>query len=492
MKALKRKVLLIILDGFGVSGNGYGDATLEAKFIQSLRNTYPNSLLNASEEHVGLPSGQFGNSEVGHMTISSGKVVKQKLLMINDSISSCEFDQNPVLLNFLQNTKTCHIMGLFSDGGVHSHISHLFHCLKLLRLRNIKIRAHLFLDGRDVTMDSALNTLKTAVSNELIKVSEIASVHGRYYAMDRDRKWERTEVSYNAIKNADSAYKNVEDPIKMIEFFYKSGVFDENMPPFVMKGYSGALSNDSFWNINFRTDRMKQILTLIHSDGFKILNMTNVDEKIDRNSAVLFEKKEIKNTLGEVISKNGLRQLRIAETEKYAHITYFMNGGEDITYENEFRILVDSPKVADYAETPDMSSSEITQKLKEALSLESYDLIIVNYANADMIGHTGNFEICKKSLRMLDEHVKNVVETARNHEYEVLITADHGNAEHMINENDGTFCKTHSLSKVPFVYISDDRGSNLKNGSLQDIAPTVLSLLGIKIPNDMEGSCLIK
>jgi 2,3-bisphosphoglycerate-independent phosphoglycerate mutase len=258
-----------------------------------------------------------------------------------------------------------------------------------------------------------------------------------------------------------------------------------------MGGYEGANPPDSFWNINFRSDRMKQILNLIQKDKFKIMNMTNVDEKIDENSVTLFKRKKIKNTLGEIISNHRYKQIRIAETEKYAHVTYFLNGGEEVIYDNEERILVNSPKVPDYNSTPDMSSHIITENIMKALKSGDYDLIISNYANADMIGHTGNFEICKKSIRMLDNHIKKVVTEARINGYEVIITADHGNAEHMI-ENDGiTHCKTHTLSKVPFIYISDNKDSHINNGTLKDISPTILTILGIDIPKDMEGSNLI-
>ncbi len=487
---IQRKVVLIILDGFGVSQNIKGNATLEAKYIQDLMKTCPSSLLCASEQCVGLSEGQFGNSEIGHLTIGSGRIIKQKLPMINESISSGEFDQNPELLTFLSKTTTCHIMGLFSDGGIHSHTSHFFHALELLRKRNINIKAHLFLDGRDVAIDDALQTLKNAVDNHDIFLNEIATIQGRYYAMDRDQKWERTEIAYKAIRYGEAAYKNVTNPFNMISEFYKSKTYDETIPPFIMKSYHGMESSDSIWMMNFRTDRIKQILTLFHNDKIKMLNMVDVDREIDQDAYILFKHIPIRNTLGEVVSNYGLKQLRIAETEKYAHVTYFMNGGENITYENEDRVLLKSPNVPDYAETPDMSARLITEKLLDALSSQKYALIITNYANADMIGHTGNLEAAEKSIHFLDQHVKEVVSHARCNGYDVIITADHGNAEFMIND-DGSPCKTHTCSKVPFILVSDQSNLFVQDGSLQDVAPTILKLLNIAQPAEMKGTSLM-
>lgn len=485
----RNKVLLIILDGFGYSQKIKGNATLEATYIQSLMGRKPRCLLEASGEAVGLPFGQFGNSEVGHLTIGTGRIIKQKLLMITDSIKSGEFDKNPKLIKALENMKTCHIMGLFSDGGVHSHISHFFHCLSLLRNHHIHIKAHIFLDGRDVAQDAGLQTLKDALDQKLIYLNEIATVHGRYYAMDRNNNMDRTKASYNAIKYGQSEYKEITDPIKMIEDFYKKGIYDENIPPFVMDGYGGVEVSDFSWMLNFRTDRIKQILSLIQQDGIKTINIVNVDEKIDRNSIILFEDRKIKNTLGEVISKNGLRQLRIAETEKYAHVTYFMNGGEDIKYDHEDRILVNSPDVADYSITPDMSAAIMTDKLIAAIQSEQYEFILVNYATPDMIGHTGNFESTKSAIRSLDEHIKKVLKVGEAHGYKTIITADHGNAEYMIND-DNTACKTHTCSEVPLIYIGPGEIMRAK-ASLRDVAPTVLKLFNIPKPSEMSGDSII-
>lgn len=480
---ITRKVLLVILDGFGYSEEKLGNATLEAGYIKNLIQMYPFKLLNASGTAVGLPEGQFGNSEVGHLTIGTGRVIKQKLPMLSDAIVNGEFDHNHKLIDTLKLMDTCHIMGLFSEGGVHSHISHFFHCLALLRKYDILIKAHLFLDGRDVAKDDALRTLQDALNQKKIFIDEIATVHGRYYAMDRNKNWDRTEISYKAIKNARSEYTDISDPIKMIENFYANGLYDEEIPPFVMNGYKGMKQGDSVWMMNFRADRIQQILRMIQQDGYKTVNMVNIDEEIDKNSVILFENRKIKNTLGEVVSNHGLRQFRLAETEKYAHVTYFFNGGEDIQYEGEDRILIDSPDVADYAEIPDMSSAEITTTLIEAVRSEKYEFIVVNYASPDMIGHTGNFEAAKAAIRCLDKHVKSVVEEGGRHGYQILITADHGNAEHMINQNQ-TVCKTHTCAQVPLICIGTNTCIDAK--SLQDIAPIVLKLLGIDIPLDMK------
>jgi 2,3-bisphosphoglycerate-independent phosphoglycerate mutase len=484
-----KKILLIILDGFGISENILGNATLEAKYIQTLLKTQKSSRLSAEGRYVGLPDGQFGNSEVGHITIGTGRIVKQKLCRINDSIKDGTFDQNPALLEFLSKTKTCHIMGLFSDGGVHSHISHFFHAIKILRKLNIDIKAHLFLDGRDVSHDDALKTLKLAVKNRDIILEEIATIQGRFYAMDRDKRWDRTKAAYEAIIAGKHQHHNkIENPLQWIENCYENEIYDEEILPFVMKSYNGIVSveDDSFWMLNFRTDRIIQLLSMIKQKN--LLNMVNINEEIDTRSFIMFPQKSMKNTLGETVSVKGLKQLRLAETEKYAHVTYFFNGGgNNIQYEGEDRILIDSPKVADYSLTPDMSSSKITETLLQ--NLGNYDLIIVNYASPDMIGHTNNFEATKESIRLLDIQIKKVVEYAVALKYDIILTSDHGNAENMLNM-DGTICKTHTNNPVPFIYIGD-ACKTVINGELMDIAPTILSLLDIDKPEDMSGKNLL-
>ena len=485
-----KKILLCVLDGFGYSESTFGNATLEAEFISDLMRSKNTVFLDASGKSVGLPEGQFGNSEVGHLTIGSGRVLKQKLPLISDSIESGELDKNPKLAKFLKNIKsnTCHVMGLFSKGGVHSDIDHFFWAIRFLRKNNITVKAHLFLDGRDVDFRDGLKTLNDALKTEKIKLSEIATIQGRFFAMDRDNKMDRTEVAYNAIVNGFSEYKT-NDPIALIENFYRKDINDETVPPMIIGNYKGAEEGDSFWMLNFRTDRIKQILKMLLNNDFRLMNMVDCGEGIDEKSVTLFSPQEINNTLGEILSKNKITQLRVAETEKYAHVTYFFNGGKEVQYEFEDRILVSSPKVKDYAETPDMSAKEITEKVIEALKTSSHQVIIVNFANADMIGHTGDFEATKKSLKMLDEHIKNIVKIAKNNDYITILTSDHGNAETMIND-DMTPKKTHTCSLVPFITIPEIKKIH-DTGTLADIAPTLLKILNINKPSDITGESIV-
>ena len=485
-----KKIVLCILDGFGYSEKIVGNAILEAKFINALFNKGNSALLDASETSVGLPAGQFGNSEVGHLTIGSGRILKQKLPLITDSITSGELAKNPDLINFLSTIQnnTCHIMGLFSNGGVHSDINHFFWAIQFLRTKNINIKAHLFLDGRDVGYRDALNTLKNAINSNKISLSEIATIQGRFYAMDRDMRLDRTEAAYEAIVNAKGCLKT-KDPISAIQSFYDQDTNDEQIPQIILENYNGADKGDSFWMLNFRTDRIKQILNLLQSNNFRIMNMVNCDDEIDSKATILFKQEIVKNTLGEVLSNNKIKQLRIAETEKYAHVTYFFNGGEDVQYPLEDRFLINSPAVKDYATTPDMSAKEITNKLIETIKAGDYQVIIANFANADMVGHTGNFEATKDSINSLDLHIRDILQVAKNSEYDVILTSDHGNAEEMIN-SDLTPQKAHTCAKVPFIFVSHINVTR-KTGELSDIAPTILKYLGINIPSEMTGTPLI-
>jgi 2,3-bisphosphoglycerate-independent phosphoglycerate mutase len=450
-------------------------------------------LLDASGECVGLPAGQCGNSEVGHLTIGAGRILKQKLPLITDSIGSGELNKNEKLNDFLNslNGNACHIMTLFSNGGVHSDIGHFFWAIDYLRQKNVTIMAHLFLDGRDVAYRDALGLLEAALESGCLRLSEIATIQGRFFAMDRDNRWDRTRPAFDAIVHA-KADSKTNDPTVLIRNFYDLDINDEVIPPFIVSNYKGASIDDGFWMLNFRTDRIKQILTLLQDDGFKVLNMVSCDEKIDSKATVLFEQKEVKSTLGEVVSRNGLRQLRIAETEKYAHVTYFLNGGMDVRYEGEERILIQSPRVSDYSETPDMSSEQVSLDVIDAMKSTKYDLIIANFANADMIGHTGNFKAAKMALAFLDTHIRDIVAEAQCLGYTVILTADHGNAENMIND-DNSIHKSHTCSKVPFILLSQSRDLSYRQseGQLSDIAPTILNILGINIPREMTGSSLV-
>ncbi|MDR2598459.1 MAG: 2,3-bisphosphoglycerate-independent phosphoglycerate mutase, partial [Holosporales bacterium] len=362
-----------------------------------------------------------------------------------------------------------------------------------LRQKNITVNAHLFLDGRDVGYRDALGLLQAALESGGLRLSEIATIQGRFFAMDRDNRWNRTQMAFDAIAYAKADYKTA-DPTVLIKNFYALDINDEVIPPFIVANYNGASIDDGFWMLNFRTDRIKQILTLLQDNNFKILNMVSCDEKIDSKATVLFEQEEVKNTLGEVIARNGLKQLRIAETEKYAHVTYFFNGGMDIRYDGESRVLIPSPGVNDYSETPDMSSGQVSLETIEAMKSHRYSVIIVNFANADMVGHTGNFQATKKALELLDSHIRDVVAVARRLGYTVILTADHGNAETMIN-GDNSMHKSHTCSKVPFILLSQTRNRlhmRQNVGQLSDIAPTILNILGIDVPHEMTGSSLIE
>lgn len=471
-----QKVLLCILDGFGYTESTIGNATLEAKYISKLVAAPSTVFLEASGCSVGLPDGQFGNSEVGHLTIGSGQILKQKLPMITDAIKSGELEKSQKLLNFISRNTICHLMGLFSSGGVHSDIEHFFWAIKFLRQNGIKIRAHLFLDGRDVGFRDGLRTLEDALKTDKIRLSEIATIQGRFYAMDRDNRLDRTKCAYEAIISAISENRTA-DPLSAIQHFYNQNINDETMPPILMENYAGASKNDGFWMLNFRTDRIKQILKMLINNGFDVMNMVDCGEEIRNHSITLFPEQEVRNTLGEILANNNIKQLRIAETEKYAHVTYFFNGGKDVQFEGEDRILIPSPKVKDYSETPDMSASAITQKVMEAMRTSSHQVIIVNFANADMLGHTGNLDATKKSMELLDKHIKQIVENAQTSGYTVILTADHGNAEEMLNE-DGSPKKNHTCSLVPFIVIPEMQ-LQFPTRTLADTAPNVLQILGI-------------
>lgn len=488
------KIVLAILDGFGYSTIKDFNATTEASFFWELYKSNPHTLLKAHGGAVGLPEEQMGNSEVGHLTIGSGRIIKQSLPFINDMISSGKFEKDQTFNEFADShkDKTIHITGLFSSGGVHSHISHFIAVTKFLKNRKNKVKLHIILDGRDVGYRDGLIDLQNAIHKSEIAPADIATIQGRFFAMDRDKRWDRTIQAWNNIKNGTSEHK-FSDPIDAISKMYEEGNSDENMPPLTRIGYEGANSGDAFFIINFRPDRIKQIISVMLDSKFGVCTMTNVDHALDKKLKIIFQKQIMHNTLGEILSKNNVKQLRIAETEKYAHVTYFFNGGNDIEYSGEERTLIPSPKVSDYLETPDMGAEEITKEICKQITLDKYQVIILNYANADMLGHTGNENAVRKSIRSLDKHLQTLLETCKSNNFDVILTADHGNAENM---KDG--CKTHSCSPVPFVFVQANTKephytiSHHQNQSLQDIAPTVLSLLNIGIPSEMTGVPLLK
>ncbi len=507
-----KPLVLVILDGWGVSDKVEGNAIARASLpnYKSFLAKYPHTLLVCSGEEVGLPEGQMGNSEVGHLNIGSGRVVYQDLTRITREIRQGTFFDNEVLLDAINhakvNGKALHLMGLLSDGGVHSHISHLFALLDLAARENMRnVFIHAFLDGRDVPPANAKEYIES-LEQKLKKIGfgTVATVMGRYYAMDRDRRWDRTELAFNAMTCGEGIHTLT--ALEALERGYYRNETDEFIQPTVIIENSGyALGNitsgDSIIFFNFRPDRARQItraFTDRNFDSFTRKNgypgvhfncMTLYDRNID--APVAFKPQSLKNTLGEVLSNSGISQLRLAETEKYAHVTFFLNGGVEEPNPLEERILVPSPKVATYDRKPEMSAPEVTDKFLEAIKSGRYKVIIMNYANSDMVGHTGDMQATVKALETVDNCVGKVVQSVLDRDGTVLITADHGNAEEMV-DSEGHIVTAHTTNPVPFIYVSRDaEGARLREGSLRDIAPTILKLLGIPKPSEMTGDTLI-
>ncbi|MEG1705032.1 MAG: 2,3-bisphosphoglycerate-independent phosphoglycerate mutase [Clostridia bacterium] len=505
--------LLMILDGVGLNDETKGNAFKLAKKpnIDKYIIKYPNTYLVSSGLEVGLPEGQMGNSEVGHTNIGAGRVVYQELTRITKEIKEGKFFENEefkkALLNVKKNNSTLHLMGLVSDGGVHSHIDHLYALLKLAKDNDIKnVYIHAFLDGRDTPPSSATEYLKQLEQKmQEIGVGSIATVVGRYYAMDRDKRYERLKITYDMLVNGEgNKFKTVQ---KAVENSYETEEFDEFVKPIVItddksEPLTKIKSNDSVIFFNFRPDRSRQLvhaLTDVNYDGFERANkpnnltfvtFTNYDETL-KNVLIAYKPEKIKNTIGEYISKLGYTQLRIAETEKYAHVTFFFNGGEENEYPNEDRILISSPKVATYDLQPEMSAREVTDKVIKAIDDKKYDLIIMNYANGDMVGHTGNLEKTIEAIEVLDECVGKVISKIEEIGAEAIITADHGNSECMLDLKTGEPITSHSTFDVPMIVISN-RVKSIKNGKLSDISPTMLTLMGENIPKEMTGECLVE
>ncbi len=508
---MKKPTVLTILDGFGYSTNKKGNAVYAANTpnLDQLFATCPNALIGASGLDAGLPDGQMGNSEVGHLNIGAGRIVYQEFTRISKSIDEGSFFDNNIFLKAIENSKknntALHLFGLLSDGGVHSHIQHLYALLDLLKSNGLqKVFLHIFLDGRDVPPKSALDYLKNLQTYmENVKIGEIATVSGRYYAMDRDKRWERLEAAYNAMvlgegfkaSSAEEAIKNA----------YIRGETDEFVQPTVIvknqKPIGSVKENDSIIMFNFRPDRAREITRSISDkqfNGFKrkqgyfpvfYVCMTQYDATMS-DVSVAYPPQKLKNTLGEYIAGLGLKQLRIAETEKYAHVTFFFNGGVEKPNTNEDRILIPSPKVATYDLKPEMSAFEVTDKVIEEIQKNQYDLIILNYANADMVGHTGIMEAAVQAVETVDKCVGRIVRTVRNKGGDMIITADHGNADLMKDEY-GNPVTAHSLNKVPIILISDEPYP-LSNGILADIAPTLLDVMELEIPEEMTGKSLLQ
>ncbi len=501
------KVLLIILDGFGLRSETDFNAVTNAHTpnFDYFKQHYSFGKIDASGQNVGLPSGQFGNSEVGHLNIGAGRVVQQDITRIDNAIATGEFNTNQIFLNSINSTTSgcMHIMGLLSDGGVHSHINHIIALIKLVEAQpNIhRIWLHLFLDGRDTPPQSALTYIKQI--NQVLACSpktKIATICGRFYAMDRDKRFNRIHLAYDAIMNgqADNHSDNVLDAINES---YAVNLNDEFIKPCIFNGYIGVSDGDSMFFANFRSDRAIQLTEAITSKTYtnfickpielsSFVTMTQYDKTL--KVAVAFMPNYIHNTLGEYISNLGLRQLRIAETEKYPHITYFFNGGRKEPYINEDRVLINSPRdVATYDEKPEMSLPEVTERLVNAINENKYDLIVTNFANGDMVGHSGNYEATIKAVNALDIALGKCVNAMQQIDGEILIIADHGNCENMFDYESNQPHTQHTTNFVPFLYIGR-KATIDANGSLQDVAPTLLKMAGLNKPEEMTGHSLIK
>ncbi len=508
---MKKPTILLILDGFGYSPNKIGNAIFSANTpnIDGLLAQYPNALIGSSGLDVGLPNGQMGNSEVGHLNIGAGRIVYQDFTRISKSINEKTFFNNAAFLKAIENAKkhntALHLFGLLSDGGVHSHIQHLYALLDLLKSNELyKVFLHIFLDGRDVPPKSALDyikNLKTYMKNK--KIGEIATISGRYYAMDRDKRWDRVEAAYNAMVFG-KGYKASSAEEAIINA-YERGETDEFVKPTVIiknqKAVKMIAENDSIIMFNFRPDRAREITRSFTDKLFNEFKrrqghfpvfyvcMTQYDATMP-NVSLAYPPQKLKNTLGEYVAGLGLKQLRIAETEKYAHVTFFLNGGIEEPNKNEDRILIPSPKVATYDLKPEMSAFEVTDKVIEVIRKNQYDLIILNYANADMVGHTGIMKAAVQAVETVDKCIGRIVEAVRNRDGDLIITADHGNAD-LMKDKYGNPVTAHSLNKVPFILVSNE-SYPLSNGILADIAPTLLDVMGLEIPEEMTGRSLLQ
>ncbi|MDY5432955.1 2,3-bisphosphoglycerate-independent phosphoglycerate mutase [Bacteroides pyogenes] len=504
---MSKKALLMILDGWGL-GDGKKDDVISntpTPYWDYLMKTYPNSQLQASGENVGLPDGQMGNSEVGHLNIGAGRVVYQDLVKINRACADNSILKNPGIVSAFsyakEKGKSVHFMGLTSDGGVHSSLDHLFKLCDIAKEYGIdNTFIHCFMDGRDTDPKSGKGFIEELSAHCDKSAGKIASIIGRYYAMDRDKRWERVKEAYDLLVNGIG--KKAMDMAQAMQESYDEGVTDEFIKPIVNAGFDGTIKEgDVVIFFNYRNDRAKELTVVLTQQdmpeagmrvvpGLQYYCMTPYDASF-KGVHVLFDKENVDNTLGEYLSSKGLKQLHIAETEKYAHVTFFFNGGRETPYEGEDRILVPSPKVATYDLKPEMSAYEVKDKLVAAIKENKYDFIVVNFANGDMVGHTGVYEAIEKAVIAVDACVKDVIEAAKAQDYEAIIIADHGNADHALNE-DGTPNTAHSLNPVPCIYVTEaNKGAKVANGRLADVAPTILKIMGLPVPAEMSGKVLI-
>jgi 2,3-bisphosphoglycerate-independent phosphoglycerate mutase len=501
-----RKAILIIMDGWGLGKIKSSDAIQFANvpFVTSLYTRYPNTTLITCGEDVGLPAGQMGNSEVGHLNLGAGRIVYQELERINVAIKSGEFARNNTLLSTIryakQNNKSLHLIGLVSDGGVHSHINHLKAITTICKKENLdNVFVHAFTDGRDTDPRSGIHFISELQEHLKKTTGDIATVTGRYYAMDRDKRWERIKTAYDALVNRIG--ENTKDILGAIKASYEKDITDEFLMPIINEsaGNSSIKDGDAVIAFNFRTDRCReitQVLTQIELPDFGMhtlrlhyTTMTQYDHTF-KNVFVIYEKDDLKNTIGEILSHNNKKQIRIAETEKYPHVTFFFSGGREAPFEGEKRILIPSPKVATYDLKPEMSALEVTEALLPEIKNNTADFICLNYANADMVGHTGVWDAVVIAVETVDKCVEKVVTAALENNYAIFLTADHGNADYMINE-DGTPNTAHTLNLVPFFVIDKTWKGDVKAGKLADVAPTILTMMDLPIPAEMSGSVLI-
>ncbi len=496
----------MILDGWGIGNRSESDAiySTPTPYWDYLMATYPHSELQASGENVGLPDGQMGNSEVGHLNIGAGRVLYQDLVKINKSIKDGSILENPEIKNAFsyakEHGKAIHFMGLTSDGGVHSSLDHLFALCDIAKKYELdKVFIHCFMDGRDTDPRSGKGFIERLTEHCKTSAGTIASIIGRFYAMDRDKRWDRVKVAYDLL--VDGKGEQATDMVKVMQESYDNDVTDEFIKPINNSTVDGTIKpDDVVIFFNYRNDRAKELTVVLTQhdmpeEGMKVIPglqyycMTPYDSSFT-GVHILFDKENVENTLGEYLSSLNKKQLHIAETEKYAHVTFFFNGGRENPYEGEERILVPSPKVATYDLKPEMSAYEVKDKLVEAINSKKYDFIVVNYANGDMVGHTGIYKAIEKAVVTIDECVMDTVEAAKKNDYEVIIIADHGNADNAINA-DGTPNTAHSLNPVPCVYVTENKDAKVANGILADVAPTLLHIMGLPQPKEMTGKDLI-
>ena len=498
-----RKVLLCILDGWGLGKKNKYNAieVANTENFDAIAKKFDMGKLYASEKKVGLPIGQFGNSEVGHMNIGSGRIILQDILRIDKSLKNGNIENNFNFLKMLRESQRVHLLGILSSGGVHGHQDHLFKIIEILGKKK-EVLLHCFLDGRDSSPVSGYNNM--SVLMEKIKKKKnikIASICGRFYSMDRDNRWDRINLAYKAI--IEGSAEQQKNPLKSIKESYAEKITDEFFKPKNFSNYSGVKKNDGFFITNYRADRVRELLTAIFDKQFNnfkrnkiadfssAISMVEYSKRLKKKITPLIQPLLIENNLGEILSKKKLNQLRIAETEKYAHVTYFFNGGVEESYEGEDRVLIPSPRVETYDQSPEMSALELTDELINRIKKNKYNLIVTNFANTDMVGHTGNFKATIKAVETVDSCIGKILEQCKKNGYTLIITSDHGNADLMYDEKKSIPCTTHSINPVPFI-ICEKVKLKKKEGILADIAPTILDLMKLEKPDNMNGCSLLK